>query len=206
MPVYFFHRVSDASEIKIGSTNNLNIRMRKHASSFGEIKLFAQCAGGVATERLYQKAFAHLRTEGEWFSATDELREFISQNAEAVDAVFVSGVQKWTKRQTVSRSEEDVRIAAALLLIDVKKHPATTRIATAVEATFKTLHRMNDCWTRRRVRGIYDGEARKIELFEIIDLLNLAGIPRSEWPDIISPPDAFDAVTARQALAEDRHA
>jgi hypothetical protein len=187
MTVYFIHRISDDSQIKIGSSTNIAARLRNHAASFGDIKLFAQCAGGVETERLYQKAFAHLRTEGEWFTATNELRDFIAQNAEPVDTVFLKAEQGWLTKPVQSKAEEDGRIAAVLMRKCVEKYPATMTIAATHEALFLDLHEMTHGWTRRRVRSLYESRALRVDLFEIIDLLNLAGVSRSEWADTISP-------------------
>lgn len=140
-------------------------------------------------ERLYQKAFSHLRIEGEWFKASVELWDFIEANAEKVDILFSQRGQAWTKKKPSSRADEDALLAASLLIKCISAYPATTTVAAAQESVFQALHQTNQAWTRRRVRAIYEGGARRIDLFEVIDLFVLADIPRSDWGDILLGKD-----------------
>lgn len=197
MTVYFIKRVSDETQVKIGSTTDLKTRLGVHASAFGDIRLFAQCSGGQDVERLYQMAFAHRRVEGEWFEAADDLLDFIAANAEPVDIIFARRVLAWTNKTPRSHEEIDSAIAASLMKDVLARYPATMRLAAAQEQVFRALHDNNPSWSRRRVRSIYQGTPRRVDLYEIRDLLALLGIERRDWPDLIDPPDTRGQVAAQ---------
>jgi hypothetical protein len=42
------------------------------------------------------------------------------------------------------------------------------------ERAFNALHRVNDRWTRRRVRAVWQGEARRIEWDEMLEMARVA--------------------------------
>jgi hypothetical protein len=68
-PLVYFIRRGD--EIKIGFTHRLSQRMKQLGGD--ELFLIGTVPGSTETERLYHQRFDHLRTQGEWFSATEEL-------------------------------------------------------------------------------------------------------------------------------------
>jgi hypothetical protein len=195
MTVYFVRRLNDASQIKIGTSNDLADRLRRLAADFGDIVLFAQCEGGVETERLYQKAFSNLRVEGEWFRAETDLIDFIGENASSVELIVPRRSDEW-KRRAVSGENRDLASAATIMKLYFERFPPTMTMADARENLFTELASINPIWTRRRVRALWEGDARRVDMFEIVDLLVAAGVPRSGWADVISPPVVRSAVSS----------
>lgn len=200
MTVYFIHRVSDESQIKIGYTSGLADRLRRLASDHGDIRMFAQCEGGMETERLYHRAFVHLRIESEWFKAEPELLSFIKDNAQPVDLVVPRRVSEW-KMRAVSADKRDALTAAAVMRPYFDRFPATMKMRDAREVLYTELVSLNPVWTRRRLRALWEGDARRVDLFEIVDLLTVMDIPKEEWGNAIAFNDAQEAFEAAAAEA-----
>lgn len=47
------------------------------------------------------------------------------------------------------------------------------------ERAFNALHRVNDRWTRRRVRAVWQGEARRIEWDEMLEMAKVAELQKA---------------------------
>jgi len=189
MTVYFVRKIDAPTEIKIGTATNVVNRLTAIARAVGPIHYFASMPGGVTTERKVQLRFAHLRTEGEWFTASHDLEAYISLVADKEDAEFRFTPKTWTTKAVhpVARREEDARRAFALLQQIFERYPRQTPIGDCVEKAFQELHLMNPAWSRRRVRALHELRGLRVDLFEIIDMLTLLNIPRDRWADWISP-------------------
>lgn len=189
MTVYFIRKIEAPSEVKIGTATNVAKRLTAIARTVGPVRYFASMPGGVAIERKVQTRFAHLRTEGEWFKSSDELEAYISLVADEEDLEFRFKPSNWTTKAVnpVARRGEDARRAYALLQQIFERYPHQTPVGDCVEKAFQELHSMNDAWSRRRVRALRGLDGLRVDLFEIIDMLTLLDIPRSQWADWISP-------------------
>lgn len=189
MTVYFAHKVGDPTEIKIGTAKDIGKRMSALATYFGPMRLFATMQGGGLAERRIHQKFAELRTEGEWFKANDNLREFIRVVADEDDREFGPTGPKWkTKAKSpVLRRGQDAAIALRLLDEVISRHPGGTPISKSLEMAFQRLHAINDGWTRRRVRALRELQGLRVDLFEIVDLLRVLEIPKRDWAEWIAP-------------------
>jgi hypothetical protein len=66
--------------IKIGYTTDLSTRMKSlRQANPSPIDILHSEPGGIVDERAHHKRFAHLRHQGEWFRAADELLVFIDE-------------------------------------------------------------------------------------------------------------------------------
>jgi len=73
--IYF---VEGADLIKIGISEDAEKRFKKlQAENAVPLTLLGCIRGDVYREKALHEKFAHLRSHGEWFQATDELREYI---------------------------------------------------------------------------------------------------------------------------------
>lgn len=73
--VYF---VRSGEALKIGMTSDLAQRLQTlQNASATRLVLLLTLPGDVKVERHYHAKFAHLRLEGEWFRAADELTRFL---------------------------------------------------------------------------------------------------------------------------------
>jgi hypothetical protein len=79
--IYFIRRPDDGS-IKIGTTELLSARLGQlKAQHPGDLTVLGVISGSYADERALHDRFAHLRGDGEWFRAGDDLMEFIRQES-----------------------------------------------------------------------------------------------------------------------------
>lgn len=200
MTVYFVHRVGDDSQIKIGFTTTLADRLRRLASEYGDVRMFAQCDGGAETERLYHLAFVHLRVEGEWFKSEPGLLSFIKENAQPVDLIVPRRVSEW-RRRAAENDKRDALTAAAIMRTYFDRFPATMKMCDARELLYAELVSLNPVWSRRRVRALWEGDARRVDLFEVVDILTVTGLPKEEWGNAIAFKDARSAFEADAAEA-----
>lgn len=74
--VVYFIRFSD--RVKIGTTTNLKSRLE----AIPHDEVIAVISGSYATETAIHNRFAHLRVQGEWFRATDELLDWVKRRTE----------------------------------------------------------------------------------------------------------------------------
>jgi hypothetical protein len=79
--VYFIH-AKDTEYVKIGTTDNVERRLRaiKTSSPF-ELNLIGVIRGGRELEKQIHGIFQHLRIRGEWFYLRDDLIEFVNAKA-----------------------------------------------------------------------------------------------------------------------------
>ncbi|WP_242218021.1 GIY-YIG nuclease family protein [Shinella zoogloeoides] len=189
MTVYFIRKIESPSEIKIGTASNVAKRLATIARAVGPIHYFASMPGGVTTERKVQLRFAHLRLEGEWFRAGEDLETYIRLVADPESAEFRFKPSTWAPKaaQPIQRREHDARCALGLLRQIYERYPRQTPVGDCLEKAFQELHSMNVAWTRRRVRALHELRGLRVDVFEIVDMLTLLEIPRDEWADWISP-------------------
>lgn len=84
--VYFIWTPDDPSpKVKIGyATYPRNRLMEMQTGSPCRLEILHLTKGRVPRERELQALFGHLRTHGEWFSLTEDVREWIAQDPDAV--------------------------------------------------------------------------------------------------------------------------
>ena len=186
MTVYFARPLNNPSEIKIGSTERLADRMNNLAAQFGPLELVAKLSGGSVMERLLHDRFSVSRLEGEWFSATDEIMDFIATQATAVGEVYEPKQRGQRPADRAKGTVRDQIVAGNLLVLLTDQYPPSVLRAQAQEEVFKRLREKNSSWTRRRVRSIAERRARRVEMTEVIDLLEVAEVPRAEWADCLT--------------------
>jgi hypothetical protein len=194
MPVYFFTRFGDRTTVKIGHSRTLDKRVSSQTAMYGPIELIATLAGDKTVERLVHHRFHTSRAEGEWFSMTDELAAFIASECEEDHRVFEPRSTAVKTLKSQSALDHDIYAAQVLMGACVDRFPSTTGIAQALEKTFIDLSNVNEAWTRRRVRAIREGAGRRIDLFEIIDMLNVLRIPQCEWAAWMRPLSNVTAI------------
>jgi hypothetical protein len=197
MPVYFVRRTSQPDEVKIGFTANLRDRMGTLAAQYGPIELVATMSGNETMERLIHERFGLKRLEGEWFYFPGEIAQFIEKDGMPVGSIFEPRSRGWKEVGGAIGTLRDQVVASNLVTILMDKYPASVRRTEAQEAVFKILSADNRAWSRRRVRAIYERQALRIELFEVLDLLRACGIDRSKWVDFISPLQAGADATSQ---------
>jgi hypothetical protein len=170
--VYFACRPSEPNLIKIGFSEDVEQRMAALMSGFDDgIELLAQCEGDQAVESGFHKLFETTRNEGEWFERSDLLNGLIEAFSGNVKGRRV--FERTKASGAGSRAEED-QIIAANLLGEVAAFIAPDRsVGIKQEAVFGSLKSVNPMWSRRRVRAMWERSARRIELYEIRDLLSL---------------------------------
>jgi len=75
--VYFIHAIEN-NQIKIGRSKNPEQRLKQLSTgSCVELKLIGKVPGGHNLERQLHLRFTHLRSNQEWFQATEELIDYI---------------------------------------------------------------------------------------------------------------------------------
>lgn len=186
MTVCFAQRVDDRSKVKIGWSRNLAQRAQALAVQHGQIEIIAMFEGSTEDEAKLHQAFLDLRDEGEWFRIDERLRALISVHA--VDPmVFTPFEMEWRTAQTSGQRQSDGMIAATIMAEIMGTFPATMRRGAVLEEIYQLLSESSDAWSRRRVRAIWENRARRVDLFEIVDLLKAAGIERSKWADYLAP-------------------
>lgn len=164
MAVYFLRY---GETIKIGVAEDVESRVLHISASFPGLELVAQCDGGADVERALHRIFEPARIEGEWFKSTPFLETVIDTFESGVSGRRVFG------EQASRAATEDQEIARNLLLILMEKQSGGT--LTKIEAAFQVLSKRNPIWTRRRVRAIWNFEAKRIDLFEVRDLTAATG-------------------------------
>lgn len=174
MKVYFARPIG-GELIKIGFSEDVARRMRTLAISFEEgVEVLATCDGGREVEAAYHCVLANWRHEGEWFRPNECLDAIIAELSKGV-APVVFPRRKRTEVEGESPIDADRRIAKSLLGILLSREPAGTTISMAAERAYETLVEINPLWTRRRIRSIWEAACRRIEFYEIRDLLEALG-------------------------------
>jgi len=194
MTVYFIRRQGDDTEIKIGTAVMIERRLVTVAASVGPIELIGHMRGGEAVERLIHSKFALDRVEGEWFRNSEALRDFIRLEAPCDTKLFEPKANSWKKRAVNHSWDLDQRAAKTVMDALISEFPRDVTITSAHEKIFQRLNERNGVWSRRRVRAIHELAARRIDVFEMIDLLTLLDIPPEQWADWIRPKQAGQLV------------
>lgn len=190
MTLYFVARKDDPYMVKIGTTEDMERRMRTLAVS-GPIVLFATCYGGRVEERFFLNRFADLRIEGEWFRANEEMISFIRYAAEPCHVEYGKSETRWSLRKPDNRRELDAFVLGKLMRMIIATYPRNVTVSMAHERIYAALSEMGDGWTRRRVRALYEQRAHRVDAYELIDLLRLSGMPETEWVRWLTT-DAYD--------------
>lgn len=180
MTIYFVRQQDNPSLVKIGKTQELPRRMQ-HLAAASAIVLFATCEGDYVEERYFLKKFAHLRVEGEWFNADDEMLKFISENADACHVEYGKAETRWTLRKPDNRRDSDALVLAGMIKRMVDAYPRGFTLSRILEEIYLSLAKIGEGWTRRRVRSLYEQTAHRIDAYELIDFLKISGIPEDEW-------------------------
>lgn len=183
MTVYFVCPAGNPNLVKIGHTKDLEQRLAVLGGAHeGGIELLAQCEGAVDAEAVFHNMFIADRIEGEWFVRTDLLENIIDALS-----VNVTGRRTFGARKPVVFSG-DREIAKRLLTDLLSEERAGISLSAARERAFQKLHEINPIWTRRRVRAIWDGEASRIDFFEVRDLMTATNPDKAaDWAEWICP-------------------
>ena len=75
--VIYFARRLDTSEIKIGTTEHLDRRMRELRSEAGPVEVLATMPGDRNEEQRLHQRFALFSTRGEWFVSSTSLLRYV---------------------------------------------------------------------------------------------------------------------------------
>lgn len=180
MTVYFVAMKADPGLVKIGSSKDMLRRLRA-ISVATPIVLFATCDGDSVEERYFQKKFAGLRVEGEWFRADEEMLNFIAANTEPCHVEYGKSDTRWTLRKPDGRKHLDGLVAHKLMQMTVASYSRDVTVGRALEHIYLSLSELGEGWTRRRVRSLHEQAALRVDAYELIDLLKLSGMPEQEW-------------------------
>jgi plasmid maintenance system antidote protein VapI len=110
MSVYFVRRTRD-DFIKIGwcEADVYDRAMGLRSEVRSNLRILGTMPGGYAQEQSTHQRFAHLRRDGEWFEADDDLLGFIRENASPWDGPPTVGQDQpdeyWTKSRYDRRNE-----------------------------------------------------------------------------------------------------
>lgn len=86
MYIYFIQEDNERGRVKIGRTKYLLKRFKAiQTASPSRLKLLGVVYGDAAMERALHERFRKCRVVNEWFECTDELAQYIQQNAVQVN-------------------------------------------------------------------------------------------------------------------------
>lgn len=180
MTVYFVAMKANPAMVKIGSSKDMDRRLRA-ISVATPIILFATCDGDCVEERYFQKKFADLRVEGEWFKPNDGMLNFIAANTEPCHVEYGKSETRWTLRKPDGRKHLDGLVAHKLMQMVVSSYSRDITVGRALEKIYLSLEQLGEGWTRRRVRSLHEQAALRVDAYELIDLLKLSGMSEQEW-------------------------
>jgi hypothetical protein len=187
MAVYFFTREGDDSLIKIGYAKTIDTRVGAQTASYGTIRLVGWMPGDRAVEGLLHFRFHQDRREGEWFVFSEQIRDFVANQCTPSSKIFRPRGASYKKLHSGDALSADRAAAKRLMDACLSKYPTTLTLSTAMEATFQSLAEVNPAWTRRRIVSIHHASGRRIDLFEVVDMLKVLGVPTTEWGDWLRP-------------------
>lgn len=171
MTVYFITRKDRQDMVKIGYSENLQVRLFAIATSFPEgIELLATVDGGREVEKAFHKAFERCRVEGEWFKRTREIDLVIRDLGITADFTQTVFTPKTSLKESGSENDQD--IARDLLIRIMHASPSIT-VSQSLANAYDLLSATNPKWTRRRVRAIWERVANRIDHFEVRNLLEV---------------------------------
>jgi hypothetical protein len=198
MTVYFVKRHGDDSQIKIGTARDVDQRVRGLTSSLGAVELMGVMTGDASLERLLHYRFHADRVEGEWFKFSDDLKAFYELEVEKRFRLYEPKQASWKVAHAANAIQLDQAVAYGILERCLAPYSVSTGMGAALEKVYLALSERNAFWSRRRVRAIHEMKARRIDLFEVMDLLTLANIEKREWPDFLRPDDKVAALRPRE--------
>ena len=97
MSVYFVE-TADKELVKIGHTKDIEKRIKELRHWGPTLRLIGYVDGGLETEQAIHARWGGLRTKGEWFRQSDELRKYIANATTKTPAKEEKA--KWRKRRT----------------------------------------------------------------------------------------------------------
>lgn len=168
MTVYFITRKDRQDMVKIGYSDNLNVRLWALASSFPEgIQLLATADGGREVEKVFHKLFEICHVQGEWFKRTRELEKAMAGLGISSEFTQTDFVPRTVTEE--NGAENDQEIARDILIKIMQSTPSIT-VGKSLYDAHEYLAAVNPQWTLRRVRSIFHREANTIQHFEIRNL------------------------------------
>lgn len=189
MTVYMIQKSGDETQVKIGTTRNMSARLLQLTGVFGAIDLIGTMPGDEPVEKMLHRLFDADRVEGEWFKRSEAVDNFVAENFKVSVKRYVPKQRGWKSSHEEGAVNADKAVAMQLLAKLLSGFPRTMTIAAAIEEVYLQLAEINGAWTRRRVRAMHEGDARRIDLFEVKDMLTLLDIPVAEWGTIITSKD-----------------
>lgn len=170
MTIYFIRPIADKSKVKVGHTTDLQKRLQCLSCEFdGGVELIGQCDGGVEVERAFHAIFEEYRIEGEWFRWTNAVAAVVEPFERNV-----SGKRIWSRIRAVEATGataiDDDKTIARDLLQQLMSFYGAIHFGIALRKAYDELAAINPLWTSRRVRAIWERQARRIDHFEIRDL------------------------------------
>lgn len=125
--IYFVKNGND-NEIKIGYADNVKQRMCSlQTSNSNDLKLIGVMEGEKVVEQNIHERFAHLRVRGEWFTLSDELRDFVNANCYTENVptskmvvVNPTMAQSWLEQNSYSKQRKIRKLHVALLAREMR--------------------------------------------------------------------------------------
>lgn len=134
----YFIEIPGRDLIKIGYSENPSKRLGALQTSHPEkLVLLAAIPGSLKDERRQHERFVHLHVRGEWFRATDDLREHICVS--------------------VTLSAKDIQKKKLAILNSVKRRQ--NRVKTAPERTGRTVRELERDWDKAIATGSVQSES-----------------------------------------------
>lgn len=182
--IYICRKANDDTAYKVGISANVEKRVRQIAAQYDtDIDLMCTLVGGRAEESALQTLMAQHRIEGEWFKPNAILGALIEDNASGDPIRFLRG-----KHISKNPNSADQVIARNLLRRLMQSISVDHGKAALLNEAYNRLKAINGKWKHRRVRAIYQFEARRIELFEILEMAEAAELNADELAEVLSDP------------------
>lgn len=129
--IYFVSNGKGA--IKIGTTTNLNSRMRQlRTSNAGPLSLLGSIEGALGIEKAIHAELSHRRLSGEWFTDCSETRaviqRYLSGGVALIDAVMPSAYKRpdFGELRTIKMEIDPFRLrrleAELIAITEERKH------------------------------------------------------------------------------------
>jgi hypothetical protein len=147
--IYFVRASDGVGSIKIGTTIHLSQRIKQLEKECGQtLSVLGVLPGSYAEERALHEKFDHLRTDGEWFTWSPGLLEFIERECSLWD-----GVDEVPSTTTLIRVSDD--FAEAIKLVSTFE-----RVSIAEFASVHLLTLVDERYRESVIR-----EAKRLEGF-----------------------------------------
>lgn len=171
MAVYVVKLMGESDDqLKVGYSKDVRKRMRMLLPSFPQgLRLLAVDEGaGRGAETTFHRLCAEYSLGEEWYRPNPWIDEFIRQFGLPEPEDF-SPREKREPNPNI-RNQEDAQIAKGLMVRATKLMEAHASAQEYMRRLHSKLYGMERTWTRRRVRAVWEGEARRIDHFEIRNL------------------------------------